>query len=141
MISGPNGAGYADARFIAKIDRRPARDYAVASASVMKSSDYGLDALMRMMLRFTLPVEKGNQAINDGSLARTMESIMSKLKPEAAYFAPLNGKRSGMIFFDVAEPSQIVESVEPFFLSLNAEVELVPVMNADDLRKGLAKAK
>jgi hypothetical protein len=69
-----------------------------------------------------------------------MESIMSKLKPEAAYFAPLDGKRSGMIFFDVAEPSQIVEAVEPLFLNLNAAVELVPVMNGDDLRKGLAKA-
>ena len=69
-----------------------------------------------------------------------MKSIMSKLKPEAAYFAPLDGKRSGMIFFDVAEPSQIVEAVEPFFLNLNAAVELVPVMNGDDLRKGLAKA-
>ena len=95
---------------------------------------------MRMMLRFTLPVEKGNQAFNDGSLGRTMELIMSKLKPEAAYFAPLDGKRSGMIFFDVADPSQIVEAVEPFFLNLNAAVELVPVMNGDDLRKGLAKA-
>jgi hypothetical protein len=44
-----------------------------------------------------------------------------------------------MIFFDMADPSQIVEAVEPFFLSLNASTELVPVMNADDLRKGLAK--
>jgi len=44
-----------------------------------------------------------------------------------------------MIFFDLADPSQIVETVEPFFLGLNATTELVPVMNADDLRKGLAK--
>ena len=91
---------------------------------------------MRMMLRFTLPVEKSNAAINDGSLGRTMESILSKLKPEAAYFAPLDGKRAGMIFF---EPSQIIEAVEPLFLSLNATTELAPVMNADDLRKGLSK--
>jgi hypothetical protein len=68
-----------------------------------------------------------------------MESILSKLNPEAAYFTPLEGKRGGMIFFDMTVPSQIVESVEPFFLSLNASTELVPVMNADDLRKGLAK--
>ena len=95
---------------------------------------------MRMMLRFTLPVEKGNQAFNDGSLGRTMESVMTKLKPEAAYFAPLDGKRSGMLFFDIAEPSQIVEIVEPLFLNLDAAVEIVPVMNAEDLRKGLAKA-
>jgi hypothetical protein len=47
---------------------------------------------MRMMLKFTLPVEKSNAAINDGSLGRTMESILSKLKPEAAYFTPLEGQ-------------------------------------------------
>jgi hypothetical protein len=70
-----------------------------------------------------------------------MESILSKLKPEAAYFTPLEGKRAGMIFFDMADPSQIVESVEPFFLSLNGSTELVPVMNADDLRKGLRRSR
>jgi hypothetical protein len=64
---------------------------------------------------------------------------MGQLKPEAAYFAPLHGKRGGMIFFDLTEPSQIVEVVEPLFSSLNAAVEIVPVMNADDLRKGIAK--
>jgi hypothetical protein len=95
---------------------------------------------MRMMLRFTIPVEKGNQAYKDGSLGKTMETIMKKLKPEAAYFAPMDGKRAGMLFFDVAEPSQIIEAVEPLFSGLNAAVELVPVMNGDDLRKGLAKA-
>ena len=57
---------------------------------------------MRMMLRFTLPVEKGNQTFKDGSLGKTLEAIIKKLKPEAAYFAPLDGKRSGMIFFDLA---------------------------------------
>jgi len=95
---------------------------------------------MRMMLKFSLPVEKGNQTIKDGSLAKTLESIMNKLKPESAYFAPLDGKRSGMMVFDLAEPSQIVEVVEPLFLNLNADVEIIPVMNGDDLRKGLGKA-
>jgi hypothetical protein len=30
-------------------------------------------------------VEKSNAAINDGSLGRTRESILSKLKPEASF--------------------------------------------------------
>ncbi len=94
---------------------------------------------MRMMLKFSLPVEKGNAAINDGSIGRILETVMGKLKPEAAYFAPVDGKRCGMVFFDLAEPSQIVEVVEPLFLNLNAAVELVPVMNGDDLRKGLGR--
>ena len=94
---------------------------------------------MRMMLKFTIPIEKGNQAFKDGSLGRTLESIMNKLKPEAAYFGPSDGKRGGMMFFDLAEPSQIVEVAEPLFSNLNAAIELVPVMNGDDLRKGIAK--
>ena len=57
---------------------------------------------MRMMLRFTAPVERSNQAIKDGSLKKTLESLMAKLKPEAAYFGPLEGKRAAMIFFDMA---------------------------------------
>ena len=94
---------------------------------------------MRMMLRFTVPIEKGNQAFKDGSLGKTLESIINKLKPEAAYFGPSDGKRGGMMFFDLAEPSQIVEIAEPLFSNLNAAIELVPVMNVDDLRKGIAK--
>jgi hypothetical protein len=94
---------------------------------------------MRMMLRFTIPIEKGNQAFKDGSLAKAVESIMDKLKPEAAYFGPSDGKRSGMIFFDLAASSQIIEVVEPLFSNLNAAVELVPVMTGDDLRKGFEK--
>ncbi len=94
---------------------------------------------MRMMLKFTLPTDKGNAAINDGSVAKIMETVLGKLKPEAAYFTLADGKRCGMLFIDLAEPSQIVETVEPLFLSLNASVDLVPVMNGEDLRKGLAK--
>jgi len=95
---------------------------------------------MRMMLKFSLPVEKGNQAFKDGSLGKVMESIMTKLKPEAAYFGTTDGKRGGMLFFDLAEPSQIIDAVEPFFLNYNAAVELVPVMTGEDLRKGLSRA-
>ena len=100
---------------------------------------YG-EMVMRMMLKFTVPVARGNDAFKDGSLAKTLESIMTKLKPEAAYFSPLDGERGGMIFFDLAEPSQIVEVVEPLFLNLHATTELVPVMSGDDLRKGLTNA-
>src|SRR5881275_838675 len=99
-----------------------------------------MEKTMRMMLRFTLPVEKGNEAFKDGSLVKTTEAIMNDLKPEAAYFSLLDGRRGGIIFFDLADPSQIIEVVEPLFLGLNASIELLPVMSADDLQKGLAKS-
>ena len=94
---------------------------------------------MRMMLKFSIPVERGNAAISDGMIAKTLETITTQLKPEAAYFGPTEGMRGGMVFFDLADPSQIIEVVEPLFLNLNATAHLAPVMNIDDLRKGLAK--
>jgi len=92
---------------------------------------------MRTMLRVTMPVEKGNQAIQNGTLPRVMMSAMQDLKPEAAYFYPENGKRACLMVFDMKDPSQIPVIAERFFMELNAEVTLTPVMNADDLKKGL----
>ncbi len=92
---------------------------------------------MRMMLRWTVPVERGNETIKDGTLARTLESLMEDLKPEAAYFWPENGERGGMMVFDMADPSQIPQIAEPLFLNVDAAVDFAPVMNADDLKKAL----
>ncbi len=94
---------------------------------------------MRMMLRWTVPVERGNEAIKDGSLARTIQSLLEDLKPESAYFWPENGERAGMVVFDMADPTQIPQIAEPLFLNLDAAVEFLPVMNADDLRTALEK--
>ena len=92
---------------------------------------------MRTMLRVVMPVEKGNQAIQNGTLPRVMMSAMQDLKPEAAYFYPENGKRACLMVFDMKDPSQIPVIAERFFVELHAEVTLTPVMNADDLKKGL----
>ena len=95
---------------------------------------------MRIMLRWTAPVERGNAAIRDGSLPQTLETLMGELQPEAAYFWPEDGKRAGMLIFDMDDPSQIPQIVEPLFLNIDAAVEIKPVMNADDLQAGLEKA-
>jgi hypothetical protein len=95
---------------------------------------------MRMMLKFKIPTPAGNQAIKDGSLPKLVETITQRLKPEAAYFVAEGGLRYAMIFFDMKDSSQIPPIAEPLFDGLGAEIELVPVMNADDLRKGLEDA-
>ena len=94
---------------------------------------------MRMMLRWTVPVERGNETIRDGSLATAIESLLEDLKPEAAYFWPENGERAGMMVFDMADTTQIPQIAEPLFMTLDASVEFVPVMNADDLKTALEK--
>jgi len=94
---------------------------------------------MRMMLRWMVPVERGNETIKDGTLAKTIESLLNELKPEAAYFWPEAGERAGMMVFDMADPAQIPQIAEPLFLNVDAAVEFVPVMNADDLKRALEK--
>ena len=93
---------------------------------------------MRMMLRWTVPVERGNQTIKDGTLGQLLESLARDLKPEAAYYWPEDGKRAGLMVFDMADPSEIPKIGEQLFLQLDAAVQFTPVMNADDLKKALA---
>jgi len=90
---------------------------------------------MRCLLKVSIPVDTGNAAISDGTLPRTIESILAELKPEAAYFSEENGKRTGFIFFDLKETSQIPAVAEPWFLAFNAQVQIHPAMNLEDLKK------
>lgn len=94
---------------------------------------------MRMMARWTVPVDKGNRAVKDGTISSTIEKIIETLQPEAAYFFAEDGKRAGMVFFDMKDPSEIPAIAEPLFQALDAHVEFVPVMNADDLKRALEK--
>jgi hypothetical protein len=92
---------------------------------------------MRCLLKLSLPIEEGNAAIAAGSLGKTIESILNDLKPEAAYFAEDNGTRTGFIFFDLANQSQIPAVAEPWFLAFNAKVEFHPAMNLADLKNAM----
>ena len=94
---------------------------------------------MRTMLKIVMPVEPGNKAVKDGSLPKTIQSLLQDLQPEASYFYPENGRRTALFVFDMKDATQIPVIAEPLFLTLNAEVSFVPVMNAEDLKVGLDK--
>lgn len=95
---------------------------------------------MRMLLKLQMDVEAGNRAIRDGSWGQMLERVMPQLQPEAAYFTAQDGKRTGLIFFDLKDPTQIPSIAEPFFMTVNASIDLSPVMTADEVRAGIEEA-
>lgn len=95
---------------------------------------------MRMMLKVSMPTEASNAAFHDGSLGTALMDAVERLKPEAAYFFPENGQRTALYVFDMQDEAQIPVVVEPFFHAVNANVALIPVMNAEDVKKGIEEA-
>ncbi len=86
---------------------------------------------MRMMARWTVPVERGNECVRDGSLAKTMQALIKDWSPEAVYFWAENGERGGMMALDMKDAARIPKIAEPLFLNHDALVDFVPVMNQD----------
>jgi hypothetical protein len=92
---------------------------------------------MRTLFTAVMDVAASNKALMDGSLPKLMESTMEKLQPEAAYFTAIDGCRACMMVFDLKDTSEIPGICEPFFHGFNAKVTLTPVMNREDLQKGI----
>jgi hypothetical protein len=95
---------------------------------------------MRTLLKMQMDVEAGNRAIRDGSFGRMMDRVMQEIKPEAAYFTAIDGKRTGLIVFDLDDPKRIPSIAEPFFMTVGASIDFMPVMNAEEVRAGIEAA-
>ena len=94
---------------------------------------------MRLMLKFTIPVEKGNESEKDGSLGRAIQALIDEVEAEAAYFALENGRRMGIVIFQEDDQARMPLINEPLFAALNAEIQIQPVLNADDLQRSLSQ--
>jgi hypothetical protein len=97
------------------------------------------EVVMRIMATVSMPVDAGNRAIRDGSLPRVMQQMAERWKPESMYFTAVDGKRTAFIVVDLPDESSIPPFAEPMFMELGANVRLSPVMNNDDLQKGLSE--
>jgi len=94
---------------------------------------------MRMLLKASYDTEKANEAIRNGTLGKLIQEQVEQLKPEAAYFTADHGKRTALLVFDMKDSYQMPVFAESFFLNLNAEITYTPVMNLEDVQKGLSQ--
>ena len=88
---------------------------------------------MRLIMRFSIPVQKGNAAASDGTLARALSGLVEKVNPEAAYFHLDDGARAGTIVFEADEPLNLAEINEPLFAQLDASIDIQPAISLDEL--------
>ncbi|HWG04732.1 MAG TPA: hypothetical protein VG271_06945 [Beijerinckiaceae bacterium] len=92
---------------------------------------------MRMLFKAQIPVAKGNEAIQSGALPRVVQTFLEQAQPESAVFTIEDGKRTMFAVFDMDKVEDMPRLGEPFFMELDAAIELTPCMNAAELAIGL----
>jgi hypothetical protein len=95
---------------------------------------------MRTMMKVSIPVESGNKGVKEGLLPKTVTEFVDKVRPESCYFVADDGMRTGYFIFDLKDPTMIPSIAEPFFMNLNASIQLSPAMNLEDMKNGIDKA-
>jgi hypothetical protein len=90
---------------------------------------------MKYLLKAILPIEDGNYAIKNGTMVKTIQDITAELKPESAYMTLEEGKRTIYCFFTMNQEIDMIKYTEPWFIALNAEVQIIPVMTIEEYKK------
>jgi hypothetical protein len=92
---------------------------------------------MRFLIRTRIPTNAGNKVLQDPNFLTKLEEYINKVKPEASYFMPIEGQRSCAFIVNAESNDQLPAMVEPLFQWMGANVDVIPVMNFDDLKRGL----
>jgi hypothetical protein len=93
-----------------------------------------------MLMNVVIPEEPFNGLVRKGTAGSTIQRILEKIKPQAAYFTEQDGHRGAVLVIDMKDPSEIPAFAEPFFLAFNARCSFRIAMTAEDLGKsGLDK--
>jgi hypothetical protein len=88
---------------------------------------------MRMMMLVQFPIEPFNSYVKNGTIGAKIKAILDAIKPEHVWFSEREGKRGAILVVDLANASDVARLAEPWFLTLNAEVEYRVAMTPADL--------
>jgi hypothetical protein len=95
---------------------------------------------MRILLKYSIDPERGDELIKEGRLGEAMAPILEDLQPEAAYFTDVEGSRGGYLVVNMEDASQIPAMTEPLLLGLGATIHMQPVMTPEDLQGAAGEA-
>ena len=96
---------------------------------------------MRMMMRVQIPTEAGNEAIKRGTLPGGDPQDHGDHTARGRLFTTMDGHRTMIAVFDMKAASDMPRLAEPMFMAMNAKIDFMPCMNADDLKVGLSAIK
>jgi hypothetical protein len=96
---------------------------------------------MRVLVRALIPTVAGNKMVKDPNFLKNLEEYLQKFNCEAAYFTEVNGSRTMVLILDLPSTEMIPAIVEPLFQGFDANVEIHPAMNLDDLKKAISNMK
>jgi len=94
---------------------------------------------MKFLVRLHMPTEHGNKMLQDPNFPKKLEGMLNQIKPEAVYFAPIEGERGIYMIVNLASADMIARTFEPLWQILNCKLDVTPVMELSDLQKGLQK--
>ena len=95
---------------------------------------------MRLMMNFKIPTDAGNKAGDEHRIGKAIEKLVADTGATEAYFFMKDGMRAGVIFFEETDQANLPRYNEPLMEALGAEIDIVPVLNLDDLKRGLQGA-
>ena len=90
---------------------------------------------MRFLIKFTIPVERGNEVLRDPEFGQKMSQLLGDMTAEASYFALSNGQRTGYAVVSMDDASQLPALCEPLWFWLKVDLDITPVMLPQDLQK------
>lgn len=96
---------------------------------------------MRVLVRAMIPTTAGNKMVKDPNFIKNLEDYIKKFNCEASYFLEVNGNRTMVFVLDLPSPDMIPAIVEPIFQAHDANIEIHPAMNLDDLKKAISRMK
>ena len=93
---------------------------------------------MRVLVRAMIPTAAGNKMVKDPNFLKNLEDYIKKFNCESSYFIEVNGNRTMVLVLDLPSPDMIPAIVEPLFQGFDANIEIHPAMNLDDLKKAIS---